>query len=371
MDQLMNTEPVRVAQIIGKLSAGGVESVVYNYYRHMDHSKFQFDFIYDADSTCQPRQDLIDMGARYFKIPPYQKLPQYILALTRLFWKNQYQIVHAHMNTLSVFSLFAAWAAGVPVRICHNHSTAGRGETAKNIMKYVLRPFSRLFATNYCACSRYAGEWLFGKRVVAQGKVTIFNNAIETERFRFNPKVREAVRRELNVDGKFVIGHVGRFCFQKNHEFLIDIFAEVSRQRENAVLLLIGEGNLFEHAKEKVHSLGLDDAVIFAGQCYDMGRIYQAIDVFVLPSRYEGLPVVGVEAQAAGLPCIVSDCITKEMWLTDHIVFLSLSVGAQGWAKEISHCGTGRRENTAQAIQACGFDIGVECMKLQAFYSKI
>lgn len=116
------------------------------------------------------------------------------------------------MNTLSVFSLFAAWAAGVPVRICHNHSTAGRGETKKNIMKYLLRPFAKVFATDYCACSRYAGEWLFGKRAVRENKVTIFNNAIDLERFRFNPSIRESVRRELGLEGKFVIGHVGRFC---------------------------------------------------------------------------------------------------------------------------------------------------------------
>lgn len=367
----MGAEPVRIAQVVGKLSAGGVESVVYNYYRHIDHTKFQFDFFIDADSTCPSRQELIDMGARYFVVPPYQKLPQYIGVLTRLFRENHYSIVHSHMNTLAVFSLFAAWAAGVPVRICHNHSTAGPGETAKNIMKYLLRPFAKVFATDYCACSRYAGEWLFGRRAMERGEVTVFQNAIELDRFRFRADVRDAVREKLNLDSQFVVGHVGRFCVQKNHEFLIDIFAEVYKLREDAILLLVGDGPLMGNVKEKVHRLGLDGAVRFLGVRDDVDRLYQAMDVFALPSRYEGLPVVGVEAQTAGLPCVVSDCVSKEAQITKNIVFVPLDADIEMWSKKILDCGSICREDTVQKVRNDGFDIAAEAEMLREFYEEI
>lgn len=367
----MDRTPIRIAQIIGKLSAGGVESVIYNYYRHIDHSRFQFDFFIDADSTCQPLQELIDMGARYFIIPPYQKLPQYISTLVRLFKQNHYQIVHSNMNTLAVFSLFAAWAAGVPVRICHNHSTAGRGETKKNILKYLLRPFAKVFATDYCACSRYAGEWLFGKWAVRENKVTVFNNAIDLERFQFDPETRESVRRELGLEGKFVVGHVGRFCTQKNHDFLIDAFAEVYCRRNDAVLLLVGNGELFDQIAAKVHRLGLDSAVVFLGVRSDVNRLYQAMDVFVLPSRYEGLPVVGIEAQTAGLPCIVSDAITLEARETERMIFLSLHSGADEWADRICECNIFDGRNPNREVRMNKFDIQQAARDLERFYTKV
>lgn len=360
--------PVRIAQVIGKLSAGGVESVIYNYYRHIDHSRFQFDFYVDADSPCQPLQELIDMGARYFTVPPYQKLPQYITVLTRLFRENRYQIVHSNMNTLAVFSLFAAWRADVPVRICHNHSSAGRGEAARNMMKYALRPFAKVFATDCCACSEYAGEWLFGKRSMQENQVTVFKNAIDLQRFRFDPGVRKSVRKELGLDGKFVVGHVGRFCTQKNHNFLIDVFAEVYSRRKDAVLLLVGDGGLIGAIREKVKRLGLEDTVYFLGVRTDVERLYQAMDVFVLPSLYEGLPVVGVEAQTAGLPWVVSDMVTPEAQLTDNILFLPLEAGVKRWAEQIIESGIIGRKDTMQEIRDYGFDIIAEALRLQKFY---
>lgn len=363
-----SAQPIRIAQVIGKLSAGGVESVVYNYYRHIDHTKFQFDFYIDADSSCPLRQDLIDMGARYFVVPPYQKLPQYLFALIRLFKENQYQIVHSHMNTLAVFSLFAAWAAGVPVRVCHNHSTAGKGETVKNIMKYALRPFAKLFATDYCACSQHAGEWLFGKRTTQKENVTVFRNAIDLERFRFDSDAREAVREYLGLEGKFVIGHVGRFCWQKNHGFLIDIFAEVSRQKKDAVLLLVGNGSLMDEIRAKVRRLGLDRAVRFLGVRDDINRLYQAMDVFVLPSRYEGLGIVNIEAQAAGLPCIISDNVPKEAQVSKNVVFLPIDECRSEWADQIINTTISSREEVVQEVWAHGFDIRESAIKLQQFY---
>ncbi len=159
---------VRVAQVVGKLTAGGVEAVVNNYYRQMDRSRCQFDYYIDADSACPPARAMEALGARYFTVPPYQHLPGYMAALWRHFRAERYQIVHVHMNALSVFALAAAWAAGVPVRIVHSHSTAAPGERVKNLLKYILRPFAGVFATDRCACSKKAAVWLFGRRQSCQ-----------------------------------------------------------------------------------------------------------------------------------------------------------------------------------------------------------
>lgn len=363
-------KPIRVAQIIGKLNAAGVEAVINNYYKNINREKYQFDFFIDADSNCSPPTKLMEMGARYYTIPPYQNLPMYLYTLVRYFKSNQYQIVHANMNTLSVFPLFAAWIAGVPVRINHNHSTAGKGETKKNILKYLLRPFAKIFATDFCACSKYAGEWLFGKRAVAKGKVTIFNNAIDCKKFRFNNTVRQEVRQELGVQDRFVIGHVGRFCYQKNHQFLIDIFEAVHKKDPGAVFLLIGQGELEEQIRQKTAAKGLSSCVIFAGVTTDVWRYYQAMDCFVLPSRYEGLPVVGVEAQTAGLPCVFSEDVSREAEITQNVKFLRLTDPVETWANEIIETKTFEREDTLPEIQAAGFDIEKKAGELDDFYGE-
>lgn len=217
-------EPIRVAQIMGKLWAGGVEMVVFNYYRAIDKSKIQFDFYYDADSTVEPPQDLIDMGARFYKIPPYQKLPQYIRELKKHLKENQYLIVHSHLNTLSVFPLFVAWMCRVPVRVAHNHSVPSGKELKRDALKYFLRIFGRVFPTDYFACSEKAGRWMFGNRNYDAGKVVVIKNATDFERFRADEETIEKLKKQLGLNDKFVIGHIGRFTFAKNHEFLLDVY---------------------------------------------------------------------------------------------------------------------------------------------------
>ena len=367
----MATKPIRIAHVIGKLNAAGVEAVVNNYYRNINHDKYQFDYFIDADSTCQPLQELIDMGARYYVVPPYQRLPQYLLTLMKYFKENHYKIVHSGMNTLSVFPLFAAWLAKVPVRINHNHSTSAKGEIKKNFFKYLLKPFSRLFATHCCACSRFAGEWLFGKKMVECGKVRIFNNAIDFEKFAFDSSVRNEIRKALGIDNKFVVGHVGRFCFQKNQLFLIDVFKEVYERDNNAILLLIGIGELEDEVRNKVLSLDLQNKVIFLGARTDVNRFYQAMDVFVFPSRYEGLGLVGIEAQAAGLPCVFSSNIPDEAVITKNTKVLSLEKNINIWAQFIINSKGLRRVNTKQEIINSGFDIKIEAKKMEEYYDSI
>lgn len=297
-------EPIRIAQIIGKWLGGGVESVVMNYYRHLDHDKIQFDFICDDDSTNIPYDEIEKLGGKVILIPPYQKVFKYQKELRRVLRDGKYKIVHSHINTLSVFPLYAAKKVGVPVRIAHSHSTTNKKEWKKNLLKQVLRPFSKKYATNYMCCSELAGRWLFGDKTYDEGKVYLLNNAIDLDKFKYDKKIRDKKRKELGIkEDTIVIGHIGRFVAQKNHTFLIDIFNQFHKKEKNSILLLAGQGPLQEEIKNKVRELGLDDSVRFLGQRNDANELYQAFDVFLLPSLYEGLPVVGVEAQASGLLC--------------------------------------------------------------------
>lgn len=361
-------EPIRVAQIVGKMSNGGVEAVVMNYYRHIDRSKVQFDFFVDEDSTWIPKDEIDSLGGHVYIVPPYQKLFKYIPALIKLFKENDYKIVHAHLNTLNIFPLFAAKRSGVPVRICHNHSTAARGEIKKNILKYSFRPFAKVYATHYAACSKHAGEWLFGKKSIESGEVTIFNNAIDLEKFKFDPTARDEVRKELGIEGKFVIGHVGRFCYQKNQDFLIDVFEKVHEQRKNAVLLLVGDGPDRAKIEERVKSNSWRDDVIILGNRGDVEHLYPAMDVFVFPSRYEGLGMAAVEAQACGVRTIVSNSVPRDVILSNYICFIDLNKGADYWSKKIM-----RSENEAQ-VELLGedrFNISARAVELTQYYKKI
>ena len=310
---------------MGKWVGGGVESVIMNYYRHLDHSKVQFDFICDEDSTRIPYDEIKKLGGRVFLVPKYQNLPKYLKALEKLFKENQYRIVHSNINTLSVFPLYAAKKAGVPIRISHSHSTSNPKEWKRNLIKNILRPFSKRYATDYFACSELAGRYLFGNKAFDQGKVKIIHNAIDIEKFKFDEVARKKLRKGFGIkDSTIVIGHVGRFVQQKNHTFLVDVFNEYYKKNPDSKLLLVGSGPLEDEIKKKVERLGLKDSVLFLGQRDDINKLYSVMDVFCLPSLYEGLPVVGVEAQAAGLPTIFSNRISKEVIVSSYAKIVSI-----------------------------------------------
>jgi glycosyltransferase EpsF len=363
-----NDHALRVAHVIGSVCKGGVENVVFNYYRAIDKDRVQFDFIIDEDSPCEIPNDIMALGCRVYKIPSYKHLPAYIRELNKIL--SGYHIVHSHMNTLSVFTLFAAKQAGVPVRIAHSHSTLGKGEFKRNIMKTVLRPFSRLYPTLLLACSEHAGRWLFGDKAFDKGRVKVIRNAINVNRFQFNLQTRERVRRDLGISEKLVIGHAGRFMAQKNHLFLLDIFKEVHDQRQDSVLMLVGDGELRTAAEERVKQYGLSDCVLFLGLRDDVHELYQAMDVFVLPSLYEGLGMVAVEAQCAGLPCVLSDQVPKEAKILDDVIFLPLTAGKDKWAQavcEIKH----KRGNYSEEIAKADYEILGEAKNLVRLYYKI
>ena len=362
--------PIRITQIIGKWLGGGVESVVMNYYRHIDRSKIQFDFICDEDSTNIPYDEINSLGGKVILIPPYQKVIKYHNELKKVLKDGNYKIVHSHINTLSVFSLWAAKSAGVPVRIAHSHSTTNKKEKKKNLMKQVLKHFSKVFATDYMCCSELAGRWLFGDKEYDRGNVYLLNNAIDLDKFKYDENIRKEKRKELNIsDDTLVIGHVGRFVEQKNHRFLIDIFNEVHKERKNSILLLAGQGPLVEEIHEKVNELGLNESVRFLGQRKDIDKLYQAMDLFLFPSLYEGLGMVAVEAQVSGLPCVVSTEIPEIAKVTEKITFVNLENKIETWTeiifKYIKNINT-KNINFTDGIKK--YDIIKEATKLEKKY---
>ena len=359
---MMQNKPIRIAQMMTDMNYGGVEMVIMNYYRNIDRRKYQFDFYALEGSTIPQKEEIEELGGRVYIVPKYTHLFKYEKVLQKRLQK--YKIVHSNMNTLSVFSLYAAKKAGVPVRISHNHSTAGKGET-KNIIKYILRPFSKIYPTELWACSQKSGEWVYGKKT----KFKVINNAIDLDKFKYNEEERKKIQTELGINGKKVIGHIGRFCYQKNHELLIDIFYELSKRNPYVVLILIGEGENEKQIKEKVQLLGIEEKVLFLGRKQDAYGYYNAMDLFLLPSRYEGLPVVGIEAQAAGIPCVFSEMVTRETKILDSTVFVNGSVSRYVRAVE-KGLRIGRKDSS-EAMRNAGFDIRIEAKKLMAYYERL
>ena len=360
-------DKIVIAHIIGKWLGGGVESFVMNYYRNINRDKIQFHFICDRDSTNIPYEEIEMLGGRVILIPPYQKIFNYIKELRKIFRENKYRIVHSHLNSLNVFPLFCAYKENVCVRIAHSHSTTNKKEWKKNIIKNVLKRFSKIFATDYFACTEYAGKWLFGDK---QENIKLVNNSINIEMFKFNDEIRNKIKKELNIEDKFVVGHVGRFVQQKNHDFLLDIFNEIYKNDKNAILLLIGEGPLEKDIKKKINDLKLNDVVYFLGIRKNVNELMQAMDVFVFPSLYEGLGMVLIEAQASGLKCVCSTEVPIEAKLTENITFLNLDDGVEKWYENII-AEKNTRKSYVEELRMCGYDIKNEVKKLENDYLEL
>ena len=373
--------PLRVAQIIGKMNGGGAEQVVMNYYEHIDKSRVQFDFFTFMGSKHIPAERIKELGGGLYLLCGISRPFRYLKTLTKLLRENRYDIVHCHMSTLSFLPLLAAKRAGVRVRIVHNHSTSGgAGEFLRNVAKAVLKPLARAFATDGFACGEYAARWFFGSRPVCaiddenapKNAVRILRNAIDTEKFAFSQQKRTAIRGEFKVPKNTLLFlHVGRFCPQKNQQFLIDIFKEIEKQHKNARLIMVGEGGDMELIQARIIRAGLLAKALFAGQRTDTDAFYSAADCFLLPSNYEGLPLAGLEAQCAGLPAVFSDKITKQAKASDSVQFLSLKTPARDWAFAAINSARRRNENAAEQIRAAGYDIAAEAEKLCEYYLRV
>lgn len=357
-------KPIRILQVVTYMGRGGLETMLMNYYRHIDRDLVQFDFLTHRDFRADYDDEIESLGGKIYRLPrlvPWS--PSYHKALDNFFAEHaEYRIVHVHQDCLSSVILKAAEKHGVPVRIAHSH-TISQNKNFKYIVKLYYRRQIPRYATQLFACGEAAGEWMF------QGAAfEILNNAIDARQYQFDPMRSRQKRLELGIpeDG-FVVGHVGRFSPEKNHKFLLDVFAEVHRQQKNAFLLLVGGGSLRPEAEKKVQSLGLNRNVIFTGVRNDVPDLMQAMDLFVFPSLYEGLPVTMIEAQAAGLPCILSEGVPPEACITDNAQRISLEKSPHLWAERIL-AQPRNRADTYQDIVDAGFDIVENAKWLQDFY---
>ena len=292
--------------------------------------------------------------------------------MKKLFKEKNYQIVHSNINTLSVFPLYAAKKAKVPIRIAHSHSTSNKKEVKRNIIKNVLRPFSKLYANKYICCSELSGRWLFGNKEYEKGKVFLLNNAIEIDKFNYDEKIRVEKREKIKIkEETLVIGNVGRMVETKNQSFLLTILTNISKQID-AVLVLIGQGPLEAELKKKVEEMRIEDKVIFLGQVEDVNNWYQAFDIFILPSFYEGFGMALLEAQASNLPCITATSVPKEVKLIDEFEFISLNASIDAWTGAvIKYKDANNRKSNKKILTDKGFDVSVEVNKLSNYYKEI
>lgn len=323
---------IRILQCVNDMHRAGLETMLMNYYQNIDRTKIQFDFLTHRPYRSDYDDEIESLGGKIYYAPRLypQNYPAYFRWMKKFFKDHpEYKIVHSHIDTMSYLPLLAAKKAGVPIRIAHSHNTS-----LDKDFKYLLKQYFRLRINSVCthrlACGEEAGKFLFGNR-----EFKVIPNAIDAEKFYFNEELRCKKRKELGLEDKFVVGHVGRLSYQKNHKFLIEIFNELLKKEPDSILLLVGVGEKEEELKRQVKSLNIEDKVNFLGNRSDVNELYQAMDVFVMPSFFEGIPVVGVEAQFANLPCIFSDKVPEEVKFTDNCVFLPLSKGLDSWVNDV------------------------------------
>lgn len=358
--------PLRVLQVLTSLDRGGMETMTMNYYRHIDRERVQFDFLLHRSKKGDYEEEARSLGAHVFRVPRQNPLsPGYWRALGDFFSEHSYKVAHVQLDCLSAIPLAVARRHGVPVRIAHSHNSR-QDRDIKYPMKMLCKRFIRWEATDLFACGVEAGRWMFGT-----DDFTVVRNAIDVDEYAFDGTRRERTRRDLGVpEGTLVIGHVGRFMPQKNHAFILDVFAEVLRLRPDAVLLLIGDGELRAVREQQAADLGISDSVKFLGVRSDVPDLMQAMDVFLMPSLYEGLPLVLVEAQAAGLPCVISDSIPTDCDMDgSSITRLSLGASVIQWATKVAETfEKNDRDGGSEIVRRAGFDVQESAMRLESFY---
>lgn len=363
---------IRILHILHSMNRGGAENALMNYYRHVDRNKIQFDFLLTDPNHTLFEDEIHSLGGSVFKVPPLTKTnPFPYFKGLRLFFKNhpEYKIVHSHTSSKSVFPLAFARFYGVPVRCSHSHSSSiERG--INGLIRKALMPFLKIVATDYLSCGDQAAKWLYGNRAFQSGRVYVFKNVIEADKFRFNTETRNRYRDRYGFsDDTLVLGHTARFCAVKNHFFDIDILHVLRKKGLKAKLLLIGGGELEYAIKERAKEKGVEDDVVFVGVVSNVYDYEQAMDVFLLPSFYEGLPLSIIEAQVSGLPCITTEGkVSNESSVTDLVTYLSLDLGAEIWGEKIMEIWKRPRNDRYTEIVRAGFCAEVSAGLLQDFY---
>ena len=357
---------IRVLQCVNNMHRAGLETVLMNYYRNIDRTKIQFDFLTHRPEESDYDAEIISLGGRIYHAPrlyPWN-YPSYFAYMKQFFREHpEYQIVLSHIDAMSYLPLLAAKRAGVPVRIAHSHST-GIDRDYKYLLKQFFRYQLPTAANNLCTCGVEAGKFLFRGR-----EAHWVPNAIDAERFVFAPDIRVRKRWELGLGNALTLGHIGRFSPEKNHGFLLELFASVLKQEPDSVLLLAGAGETELEIRQKAKDMGLEERVRFLGKRSDVNELYQAMDVFVMPSLYEGVPVVGIEAQFAGLPCVLSDRVPREVAFTPLCRFVELESSAGYWAEQVLLTRQCNRE--AKSVSDSVYDASRAARNLEAYYEQL
>jgi glycosyltransferase involved in cell wall biosynthesis len=362
--------PLRVLHVVVNMNRGGAETLIMNLYRNIDRSKVQFDFLTCKKGVFDP--EILEMGGRIYNIPYVTEIGHsgYLKALNTFFKEHSsYQIVHSHLDKMSGLVLREARKIGVPIRIAHSHSTRSEGEFLKVLYKWYIGTLIEKGATHLFACSSESGEWINSRK---SKRVNIINNGIDCDKFSFRKKTREKIRNDLNIDfDTFVIGHVGRFSHPKNHSFLINLFNEFIKLKPNSILLLVGDGELKPHIQNQILKYNIQDSVKFLGLREDIHAVLQSFDLFLFPSLYEGLPVTLIEAQASGVPCLISNEITKEVDMGVNLIdFLPLN-NQTIWLEKINKISSEKyrkRPATSNVLRDKGFDVKETTKNVEKLY---
>lgn len=354
---------VRVLHIVGKMDCGGQENFIMNLYRNIDKEKVQFDFVVHSKDEGFFDSEIEKLGGKIYRITPMtENLLKHIKELKKVLIENNYNIVHRHTDSSIIFvDLLISKRCGVKYRIAHSHNTVS---SKLKILSILFRPLLNKYANFKFACGEAAGKWLFGN---CSNNVYVIKNGIQVKDFLFSEKIRNKMRTELEIQDKFVVGNIARFNKQKNHLFLLDIFNCVAKKKKNAILLLVGDGEEKDIIFKRANELGIINKIIFLGIRKDVCDILQAIDVFVFPSLYEGLPVSLIEAQASGVKMFISDTITKEVNVTNSIEYLNINDYAEKWADAI--CSSNYTRNSIiSGIKENGYDAIDSAKRLEKMY---
>ncbi len=359
---------------------GGVESVIMNYYRKIDKTKIQFDFLCNTETVAY-EEEIKSLGGAIYHITSRRKNYREYKKEIKLFFEEnakKYSTIWVNVCSLAnIDYLKYAKKYGIKYRIIHSHNSQNMDSKLRGMIHKLNRLNIEKYATDYWSCSEEAGEWFFNNEIINGNKYLIVNNAIDTEKYMFDENIRNRYRKKLDIDNKLVIGHVGRFHFQKNQEFLLDLFYEINKIDKNIVLLLIGQGEDENKLKNKVSELNLSDKVYFLGVRDDVPQIMQAMDFFLFPSLFEGLGLVLLEAQAAGLPVVASkDVIPQHVKMSKKFDFIPLNQDKTYWAKkiieklEILQDRSELSKKNISNIKKAGYDINIETQKIEEYLKR-
>lgn len=365
---------IRLLYILPEVDGGGVGSVAYNYIKSMQLNDFDIDLIvFDTGKEQLWHKDIVNIGIKIYYVKPRSgNLWRHFREVNRIIKNGEYDIVHAHMSEWSVLYCFFAWRNSVKVRIGHSHIAGSLYGKSKQLLLKGINTIFKPFCNYYFACGVKAAEYLWGEKNVKNSKVYIMNNAVSPKKFGFDNDVAIRLKKQYNIDGKLIFGHVGRFDEQKNHMFLIEMFNAINKLCNNAILILIGDGELKEEIEQKINMLNLQKNVILLGKRQDVNKWLNVFDLLLLPSLYEGLPVVAIEAQMNGLPVMASNGVTVEVEILHNSCRLSLDDSLELWAhKSVELALSEKNRNEARLVmKKRGYDIYNEVVKLEQFYKQ-